>query len=92
MVKAKEGKSGSEAGMGMGYNAMIERIQELTDEINDPNGDVDNMIANVEEAVRLIKECRTRLARTGVKVKSAIDLLNQEETASDADSEFDTEK
>lgn len=90
MVKAKEGKSGSEAGMG--YNAMIERIQELTDEINDPNGDVDNMIANVEEAVRLIKECRTRLARTGVKVKSAIDLLNQEETASDADSEFDTEK
>lgn len=90
MAKSKEGKSGSEASMS--YNAMIDRIQELTDEINDPNGDVDNMIANVEEAVRLIKECRTRLARTGVKVKTAIDLLNQEETACDEDGELNTEK
>lgn len=63
----------------LSYNEMIRRIQEITDSLRDPSADIDNMIASVEEAVRLIKVCKTKLTRTGIKVESALKELNSTE-------------
>ncbi|MBQ1266056.1 MAG: exodeoxyribonuclease VII small subunit [Proteobacteria bacterium] len=65
----------------LSYNEMIRRIQEITDSLRDPSADIDNMIASVEEAVRLIKVCKTKLTRTGIKVESALKELNSTEQA-----------
>ena len=61
----------------LSYNEMIMRIQAITDMLRDPSADIDNMIDNVEEAVRLIKLCKEKLARTGTKVEAALKELNE---------------
>ena len=61
----------------LSYNEMIMRIQSITDMLRDPSADIDNMIDNVEEAVRLIKLCKEKLARTGTKVEAALKELNE---------------
>ncbi len=70
MSKAKESSTST-----LSYNQMLQRIEYLTNELRNPNGDVDNMIKNVEEAVELISKCRAILAETGIKVKTALELL-----------------
>ena len=61
----------------LSYNEMVMRIEAITDSLRDPSADIDYMIENVEEAVRLIKLCKDKLSRTGLHVSDALDELSR---------------
>ncbi len=63
------------------YNEMITRIKEITETLRDPNGDIDQMIAMVNEAVDLIAECKSRLTAAGIQVKDALSKLEVDDDA-----------
>jgi len=65
----------------IGYAQAIERIQEIIALLNDNSCDIDRMLDYVTEASELIKSCREKLARTGLKIQETLaDLSNTNST------------
>ena len=52
------------------YQEMLTKVETLVDQVADPDLDLDAMVARVEEGYGLIREMRTRLESTQLKVEA----------------------
>ena len=55
------------------YNKSIKRLEEIIEKIENEEIDVDELAANVKEAVGLIEACKERIEKAQLEVKKVVD-------------------
>jgi len=55
------------------YNKSIKRLEEIIERIENEEIDVDELAANVKEAVGLIEACKERIEKAEFEVKKVVD-------------------
>ena len=55
------------------YAKAMEQVKSITKEIEENDMDVDAMVAKIEEAAALLKECRSKLVKTDEVVQKILD-------------------
>lgn len=61
------------------YREALARIEEILEELGGRDVDIDRMAPLVEEAAQLLKRCETRLSETEVRVRSALEVLQDKQ-------------
>lgn len=65
------------------YREALARIEEILEELGGRDVDIDRMAPLVEEAAQLLKRCETRLSETEVRVRSALEVLQDKQEDTD---------
>lgn len=55
------------------YAKAMEQVKSIIKEIDENDMDVDAMVAKIEEAAALLKECRSKLVKTDETVQKILD-------------------
>ena len=55
------------------YAKAMEQVKSIIKEIDENDMDVDAMVAKIEEAAALLKECRSKLVKTDEVVQKILD-------------------
>ena len=55
------------------YAKVMEQVKSIIKEIEENDMDVDAMVAKIEEAAALLKECRSKLVKTDETVQKILD-------------------
>lgn len=55
------------------YAKAMEQVKSIIKEIEENDMDVDAMVAKIEEAAALLKECRSKLVKTDETVQKILD-------------------
>lgn len=55
------------------YTKAMEQVKNIIKEIEENDMDVDAMVAKIEEAAALLKECRSKLTHTDEAVQKILD-------------------
>ncbi len=55
------------------YTKAMEQVKSIIKEIEENDMDVDAMVAKIEEAAALLKECRSKLTHTDEAVQKILD-------------------
>ena len=60
------------------YAKAMEQVKSIIKEIDENDMDVDAMVAKIEEAAALLKECRSKLVKTDETVQTTLDDIAQQ--------------
>ena len=60
------------------YSKAMKRLEEIVERIESEQIDVDELSAEVKEAVALIKACKERIEKAEVDIKKVVDNLDTE--------------
>ncbi|MBF0484292.1 MAG: exodeoxyribonuclease VII small subunit [Candidatus Omnitrophica bacterium] len=60
------------------YKDAMNRLTEIIEKIEDEDVDVDELAANVKEAVKLIKTCKDKIEKAELEVKKVVEELDKE--------------
>ncbi len=60
------------------YRKALERLEEIIAKIDDDDVDVDELAAQVKEAVELIRVCKAKIDKAELEVKGVVEEFNKE--------------
>lgn len=66
------------------YKTAMDRLEEILSKIDRSDVGVDELALHVEEATKLLRECKTILSETEKNVNSALEELNAESSEGEA--------
>ena len=68
----------NEKGQELTYTQAMQKLEEITARLQDPNCDIDLLRDYTKQALELLKFCKTRLTQTDEEVKKLLTELNVE--------------
>ncbi len=69
------------------YGEIVEELERILNGIEEGRVDIDDLSAEVERAVELIKTCRERINATQIRVRKVVAALEEEEESFGTDEE-----